>query len=84
MKSFRPKDEEPPPPGKGRNGWEDFKDLKLSNDTYASTTDPESKLVRKSKGKKAKLSFRGHSVIENRNGLLVHFTVRPAVGEDCT
>ena len=23
-------------------------------------------------------------MIENRNGLLVHFTVRPAVGEDCT
>ena len=86
MKSFRPKDEEPPPRGKGRNGWEDFKDQKRSNDTHASTTDPESesKLVRKSKGKEAKLSFRGHSVIENRNGLLVHFTVRPAVGEDCT
>ena len=23
-------------------------------------------------------------MIENRNGLMVHFTERPAVGEDCT
>ena len=68
MKSFRPNDEEAPPPGKGRNGWEDFKDQKRSNDTHASTTDPESKLVRKSKGKEAKLSFRGHPVQPRKRG----------------
>ena len=78
MKSFRPKDEEPPPPGQGRNGWEDFKDQKRNNDTHQSTTDPEAQLVRKGQGKEARLSFRAHSVVENRNGLVVNFTVRSA------
>lgn len=84
LKSFRPKDEEPPPPGDGRNDWADFKGEKRSNDTHASTTDPEAKLLKKGAGKEAKLCFGAHAVVENRNGLLVHMTVRPAVGEGCS
>lgn len=84
LKSFRPKDQEPPPPGEGRNGWVDFKGQNRRNDTHASTTDPEAKLLKKGAGKEAKLCFGAHAVVENRNGLLVHFTVKPAVGEGCS
>lgn len=84
LKSFRPKDQEPPAPGPGRNGWVDFKGHKRSNETHQSTTDPEAKLLKKNAGQEAKLCFGAHAVVENRNGLLVHFTVRPAVGEGCT
>lgn len=78
MKSFRPKDDQQGP-GSG-NAWKDFKGEKRSNDTHASTTDPEAKLVRKSAGQEAKLSFAGHASMENRNGLCVLFEIQPAVG----
>ena len=84
LKSFRSKDEEPPPPGQGRNDWVDFKGQKRSNDTHESTTDPEAKLLKKGAGREAKLCFGAHAVVENRNGLLVHFTVRPACGAGCS
>jgi transposase len=78
LKSFRPKGEEQGP-GSG-NGWTDFKGEKRSNDTHASTTDPEAKLVRKGPGKEARLCFGAHATMENRNGLCVLFDVQPAVG----
>ena len=53
---------------------------KRSNETHESTTDPESKLARKGKGKEAKLSYSGHVLMENRNGLCVDFSVAPATG----
>ena len=59
------------PPSPGRNGERDFHGEKRSNDTHASTTDPEAKLYRKGKGKEAKLSFIGNALIENRHGLVV-------------
>ena len=73
MKSFRPKDGsgEPPPPGGGRNGEADFQGQKRSNETHASTTDPDARLYRKGSGKEAKLCFMGHALMENRNGLVV-------------
>jgi hypothetical protein len=42
--------------------------------------DPESKLARKGTGKEAKLSYSGHVLMENRNGLCVDFRVAPATG----
>ena len=78
LKSFRPKDESQGP-GAG-NAWVDFKGEKRSNDTHQSTTDPEAKLVRKSAGKEARLSFAAHAAMENRHGLCVHLEVTPAVG----
>jgi transposase len=78
MKSFRPKDDQQGP-GSG-NAWMDFKGEKRSNDTHASTTDPEAKLVRKGPGKEARLCFAGHATMENRHGLCVLFDVKPAVG----
>jgi transposase len=78
MKSFRPKDE-PKGPGSG-NAWMDFKGEARRNDTHASTTDAEAKLLRKGPGKEAKLCFGAHLAMENRHGLCVRFAVKPAVG----
>jgi transposase len=72
MKSFRPKDEnQDPPETGGRNPDVDFKGKKRKNDTHQSTTDPDSRLLRKGKGKESKLCFIGHALMENRNGLVV-------------
>jgi MFS family permease/transposase len=70
-KSFRPKDASGPPSDPGRNGEQDFRGQKRSNDTHASTTDPEERLFRKGPGKEAKLCCTGHALMENRNGLIV-------------
>ncbi len=72
MKSFRPKDGfDEPPVGGGRNAEADFHGRKRSNETHASTTDPDARLYRKGQGKEAKLCFMGHGLMENRHGLLV-------------
>lgn len=55
----------------GRNQSVDFHGEKRSNETHESKTDPEAKLYTKGKGQSAKLSFMGHVVMENRNGLAV-------------
>ena len=57
----------------------DFRGQRRSNDTHASTTDEEAKLARKGKGKEAKLSYGGHALMENRNGLCVDLAVRSAI-----
>lgn len=73
MKSVKPKNGsgEPPTQGGGRNAEADFHGQKRSNETHASTTDPDARLYRKGRGKEAKLCFMGHGLMENRNGLLV-------------
>jgi len=40
------------------------------NQTHASRTDPEARLYKKSAGQEAKLSYLGHTLVENRNGLI--------------
>ncbi|MGD1036613.1 MAG: IS5 family transposase [Roseiarcus sp.] len=82
MKSFKPKDgsDEPPAERGGRNGEADFHGEKRSNDTHASTTDPEARLYRKGRGKEAKLCYIGHALMENRNGLVVDACLTPADG----
>jgi transposase len=72
MKSFKPKDGtgEPPADG-GRNAEANFRGEKRSNQTHASTTDPDARLYRKGAGKEAKLCFLGHALMENRSGLVV-------------
>lgn len=73
MKSVKPKDDsgEPPAQGGGRNAEADFHGQKRSNDSHASTTDPDARLYRKGKGKETKLCFIGHGLMENYHGLLV-------------
>jgi transposase len=80
MKSFRRKDGKDEPPGPGRNGTRDFHKEQRSNETHASTTDPDARLARKGAGKEAKLSFTGHLLMENRNGLVVDARLTPATG----
>ena len=78
--SFRPKDGSGLPPDPGRNGEQDFHGQKRSNETHASTTDPDARLYRKGQGKEAKLCFMGHALMENRNGLIVGATATRASG----
>ena len=74
MKSVKPRDGSDEPPaegGGGRNAEADFHGQKRSNETHASTTDPDARLYRKGQGKEAKLCFMGHGLMENRHGLLI-------------
>jgi transposase len=80
MKSFRPKDGSGPPPGPGRNGERDFHGEKRSNDTHASTTDPDAQLIRKGPGQASRLAYMGHVLMENRNGLAVDARLTRATG----
>lgn len=80
MKSFRRKDGSDEPPTPGRNGERNFRKDKRSNETHASTTDPDARLARKSDGEGAKLAFTGHLLMENRNGLLVDARLTRATG----
>src|SRR6204780_5876628 len=80
MKSFRRKDGNDDPPGPGRNGERNFRGEKRSNETHASTTDPDARLTRKSGGHEAKLGFTGHLLMENRNGLAVDTRLTQATG----
>jgi transposase len=92
LKSFRPKPEtgeptpEPPdqpdgPTGRGdRDTLVDFRGQKRRNQTHASTTDPDARLMRKGKGKEAKLCLMGHALMENRHGLVVDVLVTHATG----
>jgi hypothetical protein len=79
-KSFRPKDGSGPPPDAGRNGEQDFRGQRRSNDTQASTTDPDARLYRKGPGKEAKLCFMGHALMENRHGLIADALATRASG----
>jgi transposase len=82
MKSVKPKDGSGAPPagGGGRNAEADFHGEKRTNETHASTTDPDARLYRKGKGKETKLCFMGHGLMENRHGLLVDACLTEANG----
>jgi transposase len=64
QKSFRRKGNG----GSGSGG--DFHGESRRNQTHASRTDPESRLYKKSTGQESKLSYLGHTLVENRNGLI--------------
>jgi transposase len=75
QKSFRAKDG-----GDNEGDGADFRGQKRSNETHASTTDPESRLYRKAAGREAKLCYMGHVTMENRHGLAVAGVVTKADG----
>lgn len=79
IKSFQPKDGGPRPPV-GRNQERDFRGQKLKNETHESVTDPDARLYKKGKGKEAKMSYHGHALMENRNGLIVDGMITHATG----
>ena len=80
MKSFRRKDGSDDPPGPGRNRPRDFRGEKLSNETHASTTDPDARLYKKARRRESRLGYLGHLLMEHRSGLIVQTRVTPADG----
>ena len=80
MKSFRPRDGSGEPPSPGRNSEADFRKTKRSNETHASTTDLDARLFRKGDGQESRLSYLGHALMENRNGLVVAAEATLATG----
>ncbi len=74
QKSFRSKDDSDDDDGANFHGQ------KRSNKTHASTTDPDARLYKKSYGKESKLSYLGHALVENRNGLIAAAMVTHADG----
>src|SRR5207249_4377545 len=86
-KSFKLKDGPPTSdPPTGRNVEVQWHGQKRSNDTHASTTDPEARLYRKSNNTAARLCFAGHLLMENRNALIVDAELTAATGHaerDC-
>lgn len=79
IKSFKPKDG-PLSAGGGKNESVDFKGKQLKNDTHSSSTDPNARLYRKGSTKEARLCYQGHTLMENRNGLIVKTSVTMATG----
>ena len=82
LKSFKSKEGDPPrttdaDPG---NPSVDFHGERRGNATHQSTTDPEARLLRKGKGKEARLVFMAHALMENRHGMLVDFQTTQATG----
>ncbi|MGA8031682.1 MAG: IS5 family transposase [Casimicrobiaceae bacterium] len=81
-KSFRPKDgsDDQRPGGGGPNAQADWKGKPRSNDTHASSTDPDARIYRKSHHAAAILCYQGPALMENRNGLVVGAMVTHADG----
>jgi transposase len=92
-KSFQPKpgsNAEPPAgggpgaplatPPAGRNAEGNWRGQKRSNETHASTTDPDARLARKSDGQSSILAYAGHVLMENRNGLVARSCLTHATG----
>jgi transposase len=74
QKSFQRKDG-----GDGGDG-RDFRGQSRTNDTHASTTDPEARLYRRTKHGESKLAYLGHLLIENRHGLIADAMATQADG----
>ena len=71
-KSFRPRD------GSGGDGAH-FRGQARSNDTHASSTDPDARLYRKGKTA-SELRYMGHTLADNRHGLIANAMVTQADG----
>jgi transposase len=80
-KSFVPKDGPPPDKGGSKSNPEvDFKRQKRSNETHASTTDPDARLFTKSKKAESILAYMGHVLMDNRSKLAVDTRLTHATG----
>jgi transposase len=81
VKSFKKKGSaDTSPPDDPGNPTVNFHGEKRSNETHASTTDPQSRLYRKGKSHEAKLCYMGHVLMENRHGLVVDARLTQATG----
>jgi transposase len=79
-KSFQPKEGPRGPMPPGRNAEVDFHGERRTNQTHASTTDPEALMARKSMATAAKLSYAGHLLMEHRSALIVDIELTQATG----
>ena len=61
-------------------GGSQFRGQERSNDTHASSTDPDARLFKKSQGSEAHLAYLGHALTENRHGFTVAATLTHATG----
>ena len=61
-------------------GGSNFHGQKRSNQTHASTSDPDARLFKKSQGSEAHLAYLGHALTENRHGFAVAVTLTLATG----
>src|SRR6202161_4770122 len=81
LKSFKRVDgAEGPAPDDPGNPTVDCHGEKRSNQTHQSTTDADALLAKKGAGKEAKLSYSGHVLMENRNGLVAEVELLQANG----
>ena len=81
LKRFVRRDAPPSgPPDDPGNPTVDFRGETRSNATHVSTTDPDSQLYKKAAGQKSVLSYLGHVLMENRQGLIVNACVTEASG----
>jgi IS5 family transposase len=79
QKSFRPRDQDPPPDG-GGNPTVNFHGERRTNATHRSTTDPDARLYKKARGREAHLGYLAHVLMEHRSGMIVRTMVTPADG----
>lgn len=80
LKATDGSDDHRPPPDDPGNPSIDWKNEKRSNATHQSTTDPDARMYKKSKGSQTRMAFLGHALMENRNGLVFATTVTIASG----
>jgi len=80
LKSFKRKGTAGAPPDDPGNPTVNFHGERRSNETHASTTDPDARLFRKGNGQEAKLYYQGHVLMDNRHGLAVAGCVTRATG----
>jgi len=82
QKSFTRRDGTSPGPSDDDPGnpTVDFHGERRSNATHQSTTDPESRLIKKTRGSEAKLAYIGEVLMENGHGLIVDACVIHATG----
>jgi hypothetical protein len=81
------RDDDKPPPAdtagssvQGRNRERDWRGQPRSNETHASTIDPDARLARKSNGQTSILAYAGHVLMENRNSLVTAAILTHATG----
>jgi transposase len=80
-KSFRPKDDSGGGgTGSGSNPTVNFRHERRSNETHASRTDPDARLVKKARGQASHLGYHGHVLMENKSGLVAQATLTIATG----
>ena len=80
QKSFTRKDRPSGAPDDSGNPTVNFHGERRSNVTHQSTTDPDSRLFKKTRGAEAKLAYVGEVLMENRHGLVVDACVALATG----